>query len=179
VILASLPADVPSYEGYDIIINYTGLTSADDATTASWPDCGFPAQFFTAGKVAMGCSIGLPPAGPSTYIGLIGTNTFTCNSSGAITLKHGVGNTILTETVGSQRAESADGSETLNITCGSRPPATATPKPTTQPGLPGTGNGGSQSSGTDLALWLAITALLVAGAAGAGAYGLRYARRTR
>jgi hypothetical protein len=180
VVLEDLPNDIPSYEGYDVVLNYTGLSSADDATTAMWPECGFPAQFYAAGKVAFGCTIGLPPAGPSTYTGIIGTNTFTCTNSGTISLPAGDGNTILTETLGTQHAEGAGSSETLNITCGSPPPPTATPGPAVPTALPGTGTGGvDQGNGGDAVLWITIGVLLIVGLAGLATFGRRINRVAR
>lgn len=181
VMLASL-GDIPSYEGYDIVVDYTGLTSADDASSSSWPSCGFPAQFFQPGKVAIGCTIGLPPAGASTYTGVIATNSFTCSNSGTITLHHGSAYTILTEAVGVQHAEATDSRETLNITCGVAPTPTSTVPPTPgQPtALPGTGTGGAdQDGGTGAGLWVAIGVLLTVAIAGAGVFGWRFARVAR
>jgi hypothetical protein len=177
VMLGSLPSDIPSYEGYDIEIDYTGLTSADDATEASWPDCAYPAQFYNTGLVAMGCTVGTAPAGPSTYTGVIGTDTFTCSNSGTIALHHGTGFSILTESLGVQHAEGSDTRETLNITCGSRPAPTLSAAPTA---LPGTGTGGAdQSGGTNAGLWLTITVLLTLAAFGAGVFGWRFSRAAR
>ena len=180
VVLESLPSDIPSYEGYDIVIEYTGLTSGDDASMSSWPDCGFPATFFDTGKVAMSCAVGVPPAGPSTYSGVIGTNTFTCDNSGTITLRHGTGNTILTQILSSQHAEGEGTGETLNITCGSPPTPTSTPQPAVPTALPGTGTAGPDHGGsTGTGLWIAIGVLLAAGAAGVGVFGRRFARVAR
>ena len=182
VVLESLPSDIPSYEAYDIAIEYTGLTSADDASTSSWPDCEYPAAGYPGvGKVLMGCVVGIPPAGPSTYAGVIGTNTFTCSESGTITLRHGVGNTILTETLGvPQHAEGEGTGETLNITCGSPPTPTSTPQPAVPTALPGTGTAGPDHGGSaGTGLWITIGALLAVAAAGAGVFGRRFARVAR
>ena len=162
VTLGPLPADIPSYEGFDLRIEYTGLTSADNGTTESWPDCGFAAIDYNPGQVAMGCSIGLD-AGPSTYVGLLGTNDFTCSQSGTIALRNSSGNTVLIQDVAQVHSEPGD-AETLNITCGTAP------TPTPLPALGSSGSGGaftpSESSGAGL--WLAIGSLLaLTGAASA------------
>ncbi len=180
--LGDLPSDIPSYEAFDIVINYTGLTSADDATTESWPDCGFPASFFEAGKVAMSCAIGIPPAEPSTYTGVLGTNTFTCDESGTITLANvGMGNTNLLQGIGFQFAEAAD--ETLDITCGDEPTPTNTAAPPTvalPTALAPTGTAGvDQDGGTGTGVWLAIAALAIIAVAGMSAFGWRSARSVR
>jgi hypothetical protein len=176
VMLGALPSDVPSYEGYDTVINYTGLTSADDATTSMWPDCAFPASFFDAGKVAASCAVGIPPAGPSTYTGVIATNTFTCSESGTITLAGTLGNTSLDETNALLHSEGAD--ETLNITCGSPPTPTATAAPAIPTALPGTGTAGVDQSGST-GIWLAIAALMTVAIVGLSAFGWKYARSAR
>lgn len=175
VTLDSLPDGVSQYEAFDVTVEYTGLTSADNASTASWPDCGFPAQFFEEGLVAMSCAIGIPPAEPSTYTGLLGTNDFTCDESGAITLRHGEGNTNLVEAISLIHGEGAGTAETLSITCGDRPTATPPPTATPRPGLPPSGSAGA-AEGSDSGLWAAIGALLAAAAAGLTVFGWRFAR---
>ncbi len=176
VTLDPLPSDIESYEGYDIYISYTGLTSADNASPAdNWPDCGFPVTHFEAGIVAGGCSIGID-SGPSTYTGVLLANDFTCSDSGTISLVAGDGSTDLLETVSEHHAEGAGTLETLNITCGSPPTATPLPVPTK---LPGTGTAGPDHDGSSgSGLWLLI-GVLVAGAAGAGVIGRRLARAAR
>lgn len=178
VVLGALPDNIPSFEGYDTVVNYTGLTSADDATTDMWPDCAYPAVFFEAGKVAASCAVGIPPAGPSTYTGVIATNTFTCSESGTITLAGTLGNTSLAETNALLHSEGAD--ETLNITCGDEPTPTATAAPPIPTALPGTGTAGAGGSGgTDAGIWLAIVALMTVAAAGLGMFGWKYTRSAR
>jgi len=183
--LGELPSDIASYEAFEIVVNYTGLTSADDATTDSWPDCGFPASFFEPGKVAVSCAIGIPPATASTYTGVLTSNTFTCEESGTITLANvGMGNTSLIAILGSQYTEAAD--ETLSITCGDPPTATNTagPQATTAPpvptALPPTGTGGiDQNGGTSAGIWLAIAGLAAFAVAGLSAFGWRNSRSVR
>ena len=163
VTLEPLPSDIPSYEGFDITLEYTGLTSADNASVDSWPDCGFPATGYDPGRVVMGCSVDVKPAPPSTYTGLIGTNDFTCSQSGAITMLHGSGPTDLLQNVASIFSEPGD-AETLNITCGS--PPTPTPLPT----LVSSGHGGAfnHPGSNGNGPWLAIGSLLaLTGAAAA------------
>ena len=184
VVLESLPSDIPAYRGYDIAIEYTGVTSADDASMSSWPDCAYPATFFNPGLISMGCAVGVAPAPDSTYTGVIGTSTFTCDSSGTITLRHGFGNTGLTQALTSegQHAEGEGTGETLNITCAAVPPApTSTPAPAVVPtALPGTGTAGPDHGGSaGTGLWITIGVLLAAGAAGAGVFGRRFARVAR
>jgi hypothetical protein len=182
VVLDSLPDGVKNYEAFEVILEYTGLTSEDTATgDAFWPECGFPAQFYREGLVAAACSIGIPPAGPSTYTGVMVTNDFTCSDSGTITLRHGEGNTILLQTVGFIHAEGAGTGETLNIVCGDEP--TATPRPadeeeaTPLPTIVGTGTGGSGSGeSSDMALWIIVSALAAVAATSLGAFGWRAGR---
>jgi hypothetical protein len=171
VTLDPLPSDIPSYQGYDIKMSYTGLTSADNASTAMWPDCGYPATYYEAGLVNMGCAVGLPPAGPSTYTGLVGTSGFTCSASGTITLLHGDGNTDLNQDVGLISSEAGTG-ETLNITCGS--PSTATPLPVLAPS--GSAGGLGQADNNAEAQWLLIGSLMSLAAAGLVVLGWRFAR---
>ena len=101
-----------------------------------WPECGFPAKFYGQNFVALGCAMGLPPAGPSTYTGVIATNSFTCSQSGTVSLVHSTSSTDLVETVGAIHAEGVNTAESLLINCGQGPP----PAPTQiQPGEQPTG----------------------------------------
>lgn len=184
VTLDEVPEEVTSYEAIEVVIAYTGLESADDGNTDAWPDCGFPATFFEPGRLAMSCALGLPPAEPSTHMGLIATNTFTCSESGTITLLNvGAGNTSLTQMVGVQYAEEAD--ETLDITCGDPPTATNTPEPAATAtvamptALPGTGTGTEAGGGTSADIWLAVGALGLLAVVGLSTFGWTFARRTR
>jgi hypothetical protein len=159
VTLGSLPSDVPGHEGYDIKLAYSGVTSQDNASVDSWPDCAYPAYTYdTAGVVQMGCAIGIDSTA-STYTGLVGTAGFTCAASGSITLEHGSGSTDLFQSI-SQILWEPGGSETLNITCGSPPTATTPPTATRAPGLgpSGVGDALDGNDGTT-ALWLAIASL--------------------
>jgi hypothetical protein len=176
VTLGPLPSDIPSYQGYDILMSYTGLTSADNASTAMWPDCGFPATYFQPGQVVMACTIGTEGA-PSAYTGLIGTNDFTCSQSGAITLIHGDTNTDVLQSVSIIDSE-AGPDKTLNITCGSPPTATAVPTATPLPGLAASGSGGSLSQADNhaRAQWLLIGSLMSLAAASLVIWGWRFGR---
>ncbi len=178
VTLGPLPADVPSYEGYDIELDFTGFTSQNDASTRSWPDCAYPAASYdTPGAIRMACSIGADVP-PSTYTGLVGKVTFNCAHSGIITMPHGNTRTDLLRNIQTTLWEPGP-SEMLDISCGPRPtptptaiPATATPVP----GLSPTGSGGT--SGTrdnSLELWLAVGAVLAC-AAGLSLMSWRFAR---
>jgi hypothetical protein len=169
VSLDSFPDTVTQYQGFDAAIGYTGaVTSADDATTSAWPDCGFPAAHYTAGFVAMGCSVGVPPAGPSTYLGLIGTNHFRCGPYGdaTLTLKHGRGNTELVVSNTRIYVEDVNTPETITLSCGATPtPApTATPTPTVVPALPSNGSGAADHQSRSEA-WVIIGSLLVVASA--------------
>ncbi len=134
VSLDQLPDDIDSYGGFDIEADYTGVTASNDANNHDWPDCGFPAAVTEADFVAWGCAIGIPPAGPSSYIGPIGTVTFTCTANGTIALAHGDNTTDLVQAVIDQgpstpvvsiiHTEGVDTKETLTINCGSVPAQT-------------------------------------------------------
>jgi hypothetical protein len=119
--LGPLPSDIPNYEGFDIYITYDGVASRGTPSTAAWPDCAFAAVAPPeAGRVAFGCAIGVPPAGPSTYTGTIGTAQFVCSQAGRIVLDNTGVNGHMTDLVESGYAEHTDPTptETLNITCG-------------------------------------------------------------
>jgi len=138
--LDALGQGVPQYEGYDIFLRYAGVTPNQDASMDDWPDCGFPASAYDRpGIIGMGCAIGVPPAGPSSYTGVIATNTFKCTQSGTITLEHGSGETDLVQTISSIHAE-IDTEETINVLC-----ATV---PTGQPGVVATATEGGPRNDT-------------------------------
>jgi hypothetical protein len=164
VSLDELPDDIPSYGGFDLYVEYAGVTASEDANNDDWGDCGFPAAFNGDGFVGWGCAIGVPPAGPSSWIGAIGSITFTCTQSGSLSLVHGAGDkTDLIEMVAENEegvsesvihSEGADVSETITIECGTLP--AETPGEVTQgtPGGPGptpgpirTTTGGGQTPG--------------------------------
>ena len=181
VSLDALPDDIPTYEGFDIYLKYAGVTPQHDASTDDWPDCGFPASSYDQpGVVDFGCARGLPPAGPSSYIGPIGTNTFTCGQNGSITLQHSAarGYTDLVQGVlpgptpgvgiGNNHAEGAGTTETITISCFAATPTrtlpstlTAIPASTPAPVLPSTGQHAVGATRVPLA---PIAALLVGSA---------------
>jgi hypothetical protein len=95
--LNSLPtAFVDSYAGYDVLLQYTGLTATGTQQSLHldyWPECAFPASNFSSpGQIFAGCSIGVSQS-DSTYTGRIAAPEFTCTADGAITLVHGEGHT--------------------------------------------------------------------------------------
>ena len=147
VSLDSLPDDIDTYQGFDISMRYAGVTPKQDGSNDEWPDCGFPAIYYDdPGVIGLGCAMGVPPAGPSSYIGPIGTNTFTCTQSGTIALVHGERDTDIVERVERQpdgtssainHAEGAGTSEKLTITCGQLPANTPGVVTVGTPGGPG------------------------------------------
>jgi hypothetical protein len=181
VTLDPLPDDIEGYDGFEIYLSYTGLTSSDDAdASAHWPDCGFPATNFDPGLVAAACSVGIDPGTPSTYTGIMLSNTFTCSESGTISLEHGAGKTILLETLEEQHNE-GNAMETLNITCGDEPTPTNTPAPETPAmptALPGTGFAGSEEN-QGAGIWMAIAALVTFAVVGLSAFAWRTMRAAR
>ncbi len=129
VYLGPLPHDIPNYKGFDASLKYAGLTAQHDASMSAWPGCGFPASTYRQPNIVfLGCAIGVPPAGPSTYTGLIGTNSFTCAQSGSVSLLHGTDVTDLVQDVGNAHAQDPNTTETLTINCA---PGGVTPIPTT------------------------------------------------
>jgi hypothetical protein len=122
VYLNSLPSGVTDYEAFDLSLTYAGVTSQNNADTLAWPGCTFLASHYQPGKVLWGCSEA-SAASPSTYIGLIGTNTFNCtpgaSSGNTITLVHGVasGDTRLIERLGSIHAQGELTTEHLTVNC--------------------------------------------------------------
>ena len=124
---------VPSYEGWDIQLNYSVVSSLNtvDAgpNNGNWPQCGIPASDFGLGSQNFGCSIGIGAAA-STYLGRIATSNFSCsptNGFGSITMVHGQGSTDLVEGLAGVHAEGVGTSESLTITCGAPPTNTFTP----------------------------------------------------
>jgi hypothetical protein len=126
VYLNSLPVDVTGYRGFDIRLDYAGVTSNDDASPGPWPDCGTPASFFGPDYLAFGCGVG-PGAPPSTYAGLIGIASFTCAKPGTITMVHGWPNTVLYEDAGTRHDEGDGATETLSLNCVELPPTPTVP----------------------------------------------------
>lgn len=151
--LNTLPTGVPNYEGFDVQLNFAGVTFVDlpaDVTNPSpdagasptvggnWPSCTFEAYGVLGGVLTFGCAIGVS-APPSTYTGRVGTADFQCpgvNGFATVTMVHGTaGSTSLTENISTKHSEgSVDGQpgapESLTITCGSPPTLTSTPTAT-------------------------------------------------
>ena len=139
VALDALPDDIPSYGGFDLYVEFGGVTPSDDASNIDWPNCGFPAAFVGDGFVGWGCAMGAPPSGPSSWVGPIGTVTFTCTQDGSISLIHGSGSkTDLLNPLGDvKHSEGVNVSETLAITCGTIPAGTPGQVTEGTPGGPG------------------------------------------
>jgi hypothetical protein len=144
VSLNALPGDIPDYQGFDIVLSYTGVNPLEDADAEVWPDCAFPAQFYDrdGSRVAMACAYGVSPAVPSTYTGPIATNSFECSSAGSVSLTHGLANTDLAQTVADIHAERGEGQETINVNCSG-----PTPRPVPDGGRDGDGTPGGPDGG--------------------------------
>jgi hypothetical protein len=181
--LDGLPADVPSYGGFDIYLKYDGVTPLQDASDSAWPDCGYPASHYGNGFVGFGCSIGVSAVGPgaaspSTYIGLIGTNSFTCDESGSIALVHGFGSghtdliQDVIQGVVNGHSEGDGAAETINIICASP----LTPDPTPTPVLLPAAGQQPPTSDTRLISHVLIAALFVFGSS---LIGVRYVATKR
>lgn len=183
VFLNSLPADYPGYNGYDIFLNYAGISTSGQPTNAEWPDCGFPAHLFTAGvSVRWGCAIGVD-ASPSMYTGLLSTLDFTCtdaeSSGNTITMVHSNRETTVQSNVIGQSAEGDGTTEALTINCGQPPappePTSAVATPTALPPT-GSGPGPGGGNGSNTGLWVIIGLLAVAAIGATGVLGWRFAR---
>jgi len=155
VYLDPLQPGVPGYGGFDITLRHAGVIPNHDASTAAWPDCAFPAAAYDevpdVDVVRFACAVGVPPAGGSTYSGLIGTNSFVCAQSGSISLVPGVENTDLVESDNISRIDAEDihTSDKLTINCALGPL------------LPPLG----AAAGRERQVWSSIVIALCAGAA--------------
>ncbi len=103
------------YEGFQVVLHYSGVASKDNASTDAWPDCVFDVSYFETGLVAAGCTVGIN-APPSTFTGLVATNDFTCAANGNITMIHGPLDTLIVESEGTWHLD-PDVTETLTINC--------------------------------------------------------------
>lgn len=114
----ALPDDISTYLGYDLYLTYEGVTGNEDASSASWPDCGFPAQsYLNAGAVLWGCAEGVA-ATPSTFVGVIGTTSFGCAASGNVSMLHTSMNyTDLQDGDYQVHAEDPNSVEMLTVNC--------------------------------------------------------------
>lgn len=111
----ALPADMPTYVGFDARLTYAGVESTHKSI-ALWPDCGYPASFHEHGRALFGCAA--PINGSSTFVGPLGESHFTCAGNGSVTLVHGNDKTALVDDGFINRAEASRGSEVLTVTCG-------------------------------------------------------------
>lgn len=113
------------YDGFDIALQHVGVVPNHDADTSAWPDCAFPAAAYdeipNPQVIAFGCAIGVPPAGPSNYRGLIGAVSFVCAESGHITMLHLPNpqspSTDLVDDYLQEHVEALDFGETLTVNC--------------------------------------------------------------
>jgi hypothetical protein len=141
------------YDGFDIALQHVGVVPNHDADTSAWPDCAFPAAAYdeipNPTTIAFGCAIGVPPAGPSNYRGLIGAVSFVCAESGHITMLHLPNpqspSTDLVDDNIQEHVEALDFGETLTINCG-------------PPTLPSTGTGAGNNEDMSLVPALAVIA---------------------
>lgn len=158
VYLDPLPSEVRNYGGFDVSLRHSGVIPNHDANMGAWPDCVFAGAAYdelpSTDIVRFGCTVGIPPAGGSTYVGLIGTISFGCIHSGSVSMVHGLGQTDLIEfehfDPGHIHIEDPNTSETLNINCGAST-------------LPAAGSGGLGGDGRGP--WLIILAALAMGGA--------------
>ncbi len=147
--LDPLPSDIANYSAFQVALRHSGLTPNHDANTDAWPDCAFPAAAYDKipdnDIVTFACTIGVAPAGPSTYTGLIGTISFTCSQSGSIAMLHGANlpyrsRTNLLEDPARIHSEDPNTAETLTINCvqGGVTPIPGTPRAGSTTAPPGT-----------------------------------------
>jgi len=132
--LDAIGSGLTSYDGLNIELDYTGVTSKNNPDIDShWPDCVFPYEFSGAGFVAAGC--GRPVEIQSSYTGLFYTSDFNCAASGQIRIDHN-GTDVNGDDPQVFRVRDA-GPDALNITC-----STPTPTPSLTPtATPTPGNG--------------------------------------
>jgi hypothetical protein len=114
--LNGIPADILDYAGIQILLEYGGVTSKDNASAVTWPDCAFPAAASGPGWLAFACTTGIG-APPSTHTGLIWTKDFNCAASGTLTMIHGASETQLVDYEMRLYYEGDGTTETLVINC--------------------------------------------------------------
>jgi hypothetical protein len=121
----SLPAGLSGFAGVDLVINDAALRVLDSRYEFVWPDCvsyasnrGHPDNGHPDNLVAFGCS----GSGrfDSTYSGPMLKVPATCSQSGSVTLLHGQGYTDAIDNDVRAYYERTSGSETVDITCGSK-----------------------------------------------------------
>jgi hypothetical protein len=157
--LDNLPDGIPTYTGFDLDVRYSGVASHDNPSAAKWPDCLIFASDVDPGvSVLWGCT-----SAPSStsYTGPIGTLDFTCSSTGAINLVHGVNNTNLSaeDPFHESHAEGQGTVESINVSCEHN---SALGGVAAYPNLPSGRSAGELAGG---ALAVAIVALGLSGAA--------------
>jgi hypothetical protein len=132
-VIDSFGPPLTGYDGIAMTLNYAGVTSKDDVSTASWPNCvfGVSAGQGSGTFINGGCSIGIG-APSSTYTGTFFTNTFNCTADGTITVFHDKAGTAVTDSTLTSHTEASAGPDVLNIDCQPLPP-TNTPTPTSTP----------------------------------------------
>ena len=180
VYLNSLPTMISEYGGMDVILEYAGMTSQDNADiSAYWPACVFEVSHYEPGLAAVSCAA---YQDRSAYLGLIATIDFNCGASGIITLRgSGEGDTAVYLEPFTYR-EGVD--KTLTINCVELPPTpTPPPQPTPTP-RPAGGVGVfppaglRESGGASGAAGLALPALAAGAVAVGGAAWYATKRRT-
>jgi hypothetical protein len=130
-------AGATGYSAFSVTLNYTGVTSKDNPSTASWPSCVFATS---AGQgtglfINAACARGVAPAPYSTYLGKVFTNDFNCTANGTITMAH---STSQTKVIADNANHTDGGPDVLNITCGAGGPTNTPPAgtPTNTPSGP-------------------------------------------
>jgi hypothetical protein len=126
--LNGLPPGVPTYQGYDAYLRYTGVLPTGDVDFTPWPECAIPAQFMLD-FLAFGCGTFNET---STYLGLLAKAEFTCIASGSVVLVHGLYYTDLAEDQDHVYFEPQGSTETLEVNC-----VAATPTPLPPPAVGG------------------------------------------
>ena len=116
--------------GISAHVLYTGVTT-DERGDSVWDGCTFEAVGTGPGYENTGCVIGLTPAQPMQFVGLVATFTFTCSADGSVAIGHGEGETAILNDVPQEHREA--GADMLTIDC--------------QEGLPGVA-GDSDCNGT-------------------------------
>jgi hypothetical protein len=161
--LDGFPLVLPGYVGFDLVVDYAGITSHDNADADVWPDCGFEAFFFSSAQTAWGCAVGIGTP-LSTFTGVVGTLDFTCTANGSVELDHQDGGTGVTGGPAHDSYREA-GPDALTIFC-DVPPPTGTPSATPTAASVGGIAFDTGAGGEDLALdgAIALAGLLLGGA---------------
>jgi hypothetical protein len=104
-----------SYAGAAQHVLFAGVTSQGTGD-AVWDGCVFEASASGPGFENVGCSTGLPPAGPVQHVGLMATFTLRCAADGSISLGHGPGETELYKN-DKEQPHRENGPDMLTINC--------------------------------------------------------------